>query len=144
MTQPEPPREVRPAPPRATLRRKQRLLKTRQFKAAYGGRARVGDGRVVAYALANGLGVTRLGVSVGRRSGGSVQRNRIKRLLREAFRLARADFPPGYDIVLVSLGSGGTFAEFQKSVRALVPEAIRRACAIAGRKGSPEGPQVQA
>jgi RNase P protein component len=63
----QPPQEVPAAKPRATLRRKERLLKTSQFMAAYGGRARVGDGRVVAYALANGLAVTRLGVSVGRR-----------------------------------------------------------------------------
>jgi ribonuclease P protein component len=139
----QPPREVPAAKPRATLRRKERLLKTSQFKAAYGGRARVGDGRVVAYALANGLAVTRLGVSVGRRSGGSVQRNRIKRLLREAFRLARAGFPPGYDIVLVPLVPGGTFAEFQQSVRSLVPEAIRRARGVAGHKGAAQGPQVQ-
>ena len=143
MTHSEPPQDVRPAKPRATLGRKSRLIKTSQFKAAYAGRARVGDGRVVAYALANGLDLTRLGVSVGRRVGGSVQRNRIKRLLREAFRLARAEFPPGYDIVLVPLGPGGTFAEFQQSVRALVPEAIRRARAVAGRKSSPQGPQVQ-
>ena len=141
MTHSEPPRDIGPAKPRATLGRKSRLLKTSQFKAAYAGRARVGDGRVVAYALANGLDLTRLGVSVGRRVGGSVQRNRIKRLLREAFRLARAEFPLGYDIVLVPLGPGGTFAEFQQSVRALVPEAIRRARAVAGRKSSPQGEQ---
>jgi ribonuclease P protein component len=144
MTQPEPPQDVRPAGPRATLRRKERLRKTAQFKAAYAGRARAGDGRLVAYALANSLEVTRLGVSVGKRCGGSVQRNRIKRLLREAFRLARAEFPPGYDVVLVPLVAGGTLAEFQQSLRALVPEAMRRArAAAAGRRGSAEGPQVQ-
>jgi len=143
MMQPDHPRNARPAAPRPTLRRKERLRKTGQFKAAYAGRARIGDGRLVAYALANGLGVTRLGVSVGKRCGGSVQRNRIKRLLREAFRLARAEFPPGYDIVLVPLDAGRTFAEFEQSLRALVPEAIRRACAAAARKGSAEGPQVQ-
>jgi ribonuclease P protein component len=143
MTQPDLPRHARPAAPRPTLRRKQRLRKTGQFKAAYAGRARVGDGSLVAYALANGLAVTRLGVSVGKRCGGSVRRNRIKRRLREAFRLARAEFPPGYDIVLVPLDSGRTFAEYEQSIRLLVPEAIRRARVAAARKGSAEGPQVQ-
>jgi ribonuclease P protein component len=133
------PRNDRPAKPRPTLRRKERLLKTGQFTAAYAGRARAGDGFLVAYALANGLAVTRLGVSVGKRCGGSVQRNRIKRLLRETFRLARVEFPTGYDIVLVPLGKGGTFAAFDRSLRALVPEAIRRTRAAAGRKGSAEG-----
>ena len=139
MTQSDLPRDARPAAPRATLRRKERLRKTAQFKAAYAGRARAGDGSLVAYALANGSAVTRLGVSVGKRCGGSVQRNRIKRLLREAFRLARAEFPPGYDIVLVPLEKGGTFAALEQSVRALVPEAIRRARAAAARKGAAEG-----
>ena len=143
MTQPDLPQDARPAKPRPTLCRKQRLRKTGQFKAAYAGRARIGDGRLVAYALANGSEVTRLGVSVGKRCGGSVQRNRIKRLLREAFRLARAEFTPGYDVVLVPLVAGGTLAEFAQSLRLLVPEAIRRARAAAARKGAAEGPQVQ-
>jgi ribonuclease P protein component len=111
---------------RATLSRRQRLVKTSQFKAVYAGRARVGDGRLVVYARPNGLAETRLGVSVGRRCGGSVQRNRVKRLLREAFRRARAVFPAGFDVVLVPLEKDYTFAEVDRQVRALVPEAIRR------------------
>jgi len=112
---------------RATLRRCQRLLKTTEFRAVYAGRARAGDGRLVAYARPNGLDATRLGLSVGKRCGGSVQRNRIKRFLREAFRQARAAFPRGYDVVLVPVGKAYTFAEVDASIRILVPEAIRRA-----------------
>lgn len=42
----------------------------------------------------------RLGLTVPRAVGGSVERNRIKRRLREAFRLHRAELDPGWDIVL--------------------------------------------
>jgi len=56
---------------------------------------------VIVYAIANELAVTRLGLSVGRKHGGAVRRNRIKRLLREAFRLERPTLPIGLDLVVV-------------------------------------------
>jgi ribonuclease P protein component len=117
---PDPARPV----PRPTLGRRQRILKSGEFKAAYAGRARAGDGRLVVYARPNGLAETRLGLSV--------QRNRIKRLLREAFRRLRAALAGGYDVVVVTLGHDYTLEEVERRLRALVPEAIRRS-AKAGR-----------
>jgi ribonuclease P protein component len=111
---------------RATLRRRERILKAGDFKAVFGARARASDGRLVAYALRNNKGVTRLGVSVGKRCGGSVARTRVRRLLREAFRRARGQFPGGYDVVLVPIEGPYALADLDASVRALVPEAIRR------------------
>lgn len=114
-------------PDRAALGRRARLRTTAEFRAVYRARNRAADGRIVAYAHANGSEVTRLGVSVGKRCGGSVARNRIKRLLREAFRRARDEWPAGYDVVLVPLGREYTFEEVDRRLRTLVPEAIRRA-----------------
>lgn len=44
----------------------------------------------------------RLGVSVGRKVGGAVERNRIKRALRDAFWGLEGELPAGYDFVLVA------------------------------------------
>ncbi len=50
----------------------------------------------------NGLGRSRLGVSVGRKFGGAVVRNRFKRIVREAFRTCAVVRAAGLDIVVVA------------------------------------------
>ena len=53
----------------------------------------------------------RLGVSVGRRVGGAVERNRVKRLLREAFWALDAQLPEGHDFVIVARAGAAETAE---------------------------------
>jgi ribonuclease P protein component len=57
-----------------------------------------GDRRLQIWALPNQLGHSRLGLVVGRRHGNAVRRHRIKRILREAFRLSRDRLPSGLDL----------------------------------------------
>ena len=59
------------------------------------------SGPLLVYALPNELSHSRIGLSLGRRIGNAVRRNRIKRLLRESFRLNRMEWPDGYDWLVV-------------------------------------------
>jgi ribonuclease P protein component len=87
--------------PRHTHPKSHHLRLPREFEAVYAARVRESRGPLTAYALPNDLGHPRLGLSVSRKVGTAVRRNRIRRLLREAFRLMQHDLPRGYDLVLV-------------------------------------------
>jgi len=78
-----------------------RLRRPADFDRTYKRRRSASDGRLVVYGCENGLAYCRIGLSVSSRLGGAVVRNRWKRLLREAFRLHRCEFPDGIDLVVV-------------------------------------------
>jgi len=81
--------------------RQYRIRSSADFRRAYTRRRSAADGMLLVYACENGLEHPRLGLSVSRKIGGAVQRNRWKRLLREAFRLNREQLPPGVDLVVI-------------------------------------------
>jgi ribonuclease P protein component len=78
-----------------------RLVSNRQFKAVLDAGRRAGDGVLTLYVAPNPCGYPRLGISVGKSCGSAVVRNRLKRLLREAFRRNQDRLPPGFDYLLM-------------------------------------------
>jgi len=66
-------------------------------------------------------GDLRLGITVSRRVGNAVQRNRIRRQVREAFRRDRAAWPKGFDVVLIARSSalGATWTDITEELRGL-------------------------
>lgn len=107
--------------PRYTLPKSRRLSKRAEFAAVYDGKVRESRGPLVVYARPNRLGWPRLGLSTSRKVGTAVRRNRIRRLLREAFRHLQFDLPSGYDLLIVVRPHEPLrLAEYQKLLQTLV------------------------
>jgi ribonuclease P protein component len=83
------------------FRPNENIRRPADFHAVYDRRRSAADGTLVVYAKENGLPHSRLGLSVSKKFGNAVRRNRIRRLMREAYRLSKEDIPPGYDLVLI-------------------------------------------
>jgi ribonuclease P protein component len=73
-------------------------------------------------------GVTRLGITVSKKVGNAVVRNRAKRLIREAWRRAKDEFPTGLDIVVVAKrdAAEASFAEINADIEHLAARLRRR------------------
>lgn len=76
-----------------------RMKRSIEFDRVYGARCYASDDVLVVNGCRNALTTTRLGLSIGRKVGNAVVRNRWKRLIREAFRLERAYLPTGLDLI---------------------------------------------
>ena len=62
----------------------------------------VANGFLVLYARPNKLGINRIGITVSKKLGHAVVRNRVRRRLREIYRIHEELFAPGWDIVVVA------------------------------------------
>lgn len=88
---------------RFSFPKSKRLVSNGQFKEVLARGLRVSDGLLTLYMAKNDCGCPRLGVSVGKSCGNAVARNRIKRLLREAFRQSQDRIPADFDyLVMIS------------------------------------------
>lgn len=85
-----------------TFSQSERLRRKADFDRAYSEGKRIVSSSLVLFFCPSPSEKTRLGLSVSKKIGKAVVRNRVKRLLREAFRLNKHELRKGYDILLVA------------------------------------------
>lgn len=78
------------------------LKKNHQFLSVYRSGKSYANRYMIMYVKENGTAENRIGISVNKRVGNSVVRHRVKRLLKESYRLQEAMFNSGLDIVIVA------------------------------------------
>ena len=99
------------------FRKQDRLLDQCDFDRVFDEGQYASDPWLVVKGVRNGLEQTRLGLSVSRRVGNAVVRNRWKRLIREAFRLQRDQLPVGLDLVVrPRKGASPNFIDIRKAL----------------------------
>jgi ribonuclease P protein component len=103
-----------------------RIVKSADYRTIYREGRKIQSEKFVIFALQNQVGHHRLGITVSRRVGSAVIRNRVKRLFREIFRRSFGELPGQYDMVVNAKAScaGTSYVQLREELLA----AVRRIC----------------
>ena len=113
------------------FRRGDRLKKRYEFRQAQLSGRRIHTPHFLIVVQPNALQNSRLGITVTKKVGSAVDRNRIKRVVREVFRRNRPLFPLSHDLVFIAkrgavdIDYGSLLAELQRAAKKLQPQVAR-------------------
>ncbi|MBI4713518.1 MAG: ribonuclease P protein component [Planctomycetes bacterium] len=103
------------------LSKKERVVKDKDFEAVYKKGKRIGNNTLFMRILPNGLDYARLGIIVSKKEvRNATDRNRLKRLIREAFRLSKRQLSKGIDVLVGPRRPELTLAEVKAALLKLL------------------------
>jgi ribonuclease P protein component len=105
------------------LPREWRLVRRAEYEAVYREKRRRSSATFLLFYRPNGLECSRFGMSVKKALGNAVERNRIRRRIREILRVHREEIVPGWDVVIHPSRSVLTqkFAKLETELLAMLP-----------------------
>lgn len=123
--------------PTGPRRKRRRLSRSGEFDRVYREGRSHSSRHLVVYSFPREPGDDgpRLGVSVGRRVGGAVDRNRVKRLLRESFWAIAPELPEGHDFVIVARAEAGALAGNAGAMESELRGVLRAAGLVQAEEG---------
>ena len=98
------------------------IKKNRDFRRLYSKGKTAANSYLVVYCRRNKTAVNRLGLTVGTRIGKAVVRNRVRRLIRDSYRLREEQLKKGYDLVVVARtrAAGASYWQIDAALAALL------------------------
>jgi len=128
----------------STFRRRHRLRRAREYDAVYAERLKKYEHPLIVRVRPTDLPEPRLGLAIGRRVGNAVRRNAVKRRIREAFRLIRANLPKppdggNYDLVISARRHEVLKTRDYADLIARALESIHRQMCRRARRNRPDG-----